>query len=102
MLTEVTASPEKISVATLNDVILTCRPLLVPEFKKKPVGYSWHHVDGDIPSQSSGQNSSILTISRITPADMGEYYCMATQFGHCAKSNLVEVLVYGKILYHIQ
>ena len=93
----VTASPKKISVAALNDVILTCTSL-----DDEPDGYSWHRVDGDIPSQSSGHNSSILTISRITPADMGEYYCIATWFGHCAKSNLVEVLVYGKILYHIQ
>ena len=92
----VTASPKKISVAALNDVILTCTSL-----DDEPDGYSWHRVDGDIPSQSSGQNSSILNISRITPADMGEYYCVATQFGHCAKSNLVEALVYGKILYHI-
>ena len=92
----VTASPKKISVAALNDVILTCTSL-----DDEPDGYSWHRVDGDIPSQSSGQNSSILNISRITPADMGEYYCNATWFGHCAQSNLVEVLVYGKILYHI-
>ena len=91
----VTASPKKISVAALNDVILTCTSLLLDD---EPDGYSWHRVDGDIPSQSSGQNSSILTISRITPADMGEYYCNATWFGHCTQSNLVEVLVYGKIL----
>ena len=93
LVTGVTASPKKTTVTALNNVTLTCTStLLIGE----PDGYSWHHVDGDIPPHSSGQNSSILTIHRITSADEGEYYCMATQYGHCAKSNLAKVLVYGK------
>ena len=82
--------PAKVSVTALDDVTLTCTPVRgTPE-------YSWHRVDGDIPPHSSGQNSSTLTIHRIVPADEGEYYCMGTQFGHCAKSHIVEVIVNGK------
>ena len=89
-----------INVIALNDVTLTCsipvRIVGAPAYE-----YSWHRVDGDIPPYSSGQNSSILTIHRITPADEGEYYCMATQFGHCAKSNNIEVIVEGNAVYDL-
>ena len=81
----------KINVIALNDVTLTCIPV-----GGSPDVYSWHRVDGDIPPHSSGQNSSILTIHRILPADEGNYSCMATWFGHCAKSNIIEVTVAGK------
>ena len=83
--------PEEITVTVLNDVTLTCTPV-----RGTPNEYSWHRVDGDIPSHSSGQNSSRLTIHRIKPADEGEYYCMGAAFGHCAKSDTVNVIVNGK------
>ena len=86
-----------IRVTALNDTTLTCKP---SGLSGEPDEYSWHRVDGDIPPHSSGQNSSILTIHRITPADEGKYYCMATQFGHCAKSNNITVIVTGK-KYHV-
>ena len=89
----ISIQPTKITVTALSDVTLTCTPTLTQE---RPVEYSWHRVDGDIPSDSSGQNTSILTIHRIFPADEGEYYCMGTQFGHCAKSDKVNVTVNGK------
>ena len=85
-----------IDVTALADVTLTCRPL-----GGSPDEYSWHRVDGDIPPHSSGQNSSILTIHRIVPADEGEYYCMATMFEHCAKSNNIEVIVKGNAVYNV-
>ena len=81
----------KIPVGALNDVTLTCIPQ-----RGSPEKYSWHRVDGDIPAHSSGQNSSTLTIHRIVPADEGEYYCMATLHGHCAKSAIAKVIVKGK------
>ena len=83
--------PEKVSVTALNDVTLTCTPV-----RSTPDGYSWHRVDGDIPAHSSGQNTSTLTIHGIVPADEGEYYCMGTMHGHCAKSDIVNVRVNGK------
>ena len=85
--------PTTITVTALIDVTLICTSTLTSDI---PIEYSWHRVDGDIPSHSSGQNTSILTIHRIVPADEGEYYCMGTRFGHCAKSNKVNVTVNGK------
>ena len=90
------AQPNSANVTVSSDVTLTCKPL-----RGTPVEYSWHRVDGDIPLHSSGQNSSRLTIHRIVPADEGEYYCMGTLLGHCAKSNTVEVMVNGKKGYHV-
>ena len=88
------ATPKgKINITPLNDVTLTCEPHGV---EGEPDGYSWHRVDGDIPPHSSGQNSSFLTIHRVTPADEGKYYCMATQYGHCARSNNITMIVTGK------
>ena len=90
LVTGVTASPTSSTVVALNDVTLTCIPTTTPD------GYSWHRVDGDVPSHSSGQNTNRLTIHRAVPADEGQYYCMAMLFGHCAVSNNVMVTVEGK------
>ena len=90
---EITPVKGTINVIALTDVTLTCR---LSRLFGVPDEYSWHRVDGDIPPHSSGQNSSILTIHRITPTDEGEYYCMATWFDHhCAKSNKIKVMVKG-------
>ena len=87
-----TASQNTIAVTALSDVTLTCMPI-----RGTPHEYSWHRVDGDIPSHSSGQNSSRFTIHRIVPADEGEYYCMGTVFKqHCGKSNILKVIVNGR------
>ena len=83
--------PREITVTALNDFTLTCIPR-----RGTPQEYSWHRVNGSIPPNSSGQNSSRLTIHRIVPADEGKYYCNGTRFGHCAKSNEVKVIVNGK------
>ena len=88
----VTVSPASSTVTALNDVTLTCIPSSDGIY-----GFSWHRVNGDLPSQSSGQNTDTLTIHRVVPADEGEYYCIAVQFGHhCAVSNNVMVTVEGK------
>ena len=91
MIIALGAQPKTITVRASNDVTLTCTSI-----RGTPDGYSWHRVDGDIPAHSSGQNSRTLTIHRIVPADEGEYYCMGTKLGHCAKSNIVNVRVNGK------
>ena len=90
----VTAQPSSANVTVLHDVTLTCKPK-----RSMPTGYSWHRVNGNIPLHSSGQNSSRLTIHRIVLADEGNYYCMATGYGHCANSNIVEVIVTSKKYY---
>ena len=65
-----------------------------------PSGYSWHRVNGNVPSQASGQNTNTLTIHRIVPADEGEYYCKAIWFGHCAVSDNVLVIEGIRKCYH--
>ena len=93
-MTGVTASPVSSTVTALNNVTFMCIP---SSPYAMPDGYSWHRVDGDIPSHSSGQNTDTLTIHRVVPADEGKYYCMATQFSrHCAVSNNVMVIVQSK------
>ena len=92
MITGIDASPISSTVATLNDVTLTCLPTA---FSIRPEMYSWHRVNGKVPSHSSGQNTDTLTIHRVVPADEGQYYCMATAFGHCAVSDNVMVTVEG-------
>ena len=94
MVTAITARPVTSSVTPLNDVTLTCSPISP---SKADTTYSWHRVNGNIPTNTSGQNSNTLTIRKVVPADAGEYYCMAIRFDvHCAVSNKVVVIVDGK------
>ena len=93
MITGVDAYPTSSTVEVSDDVTLTCEtrsPLNTPS------GYSWHRVNGDVPSHASGQKTDTLTIHRIVPIDEGEYYCMAIWFGHCARSDSVTVIVKSK------
>ena len=60
------------------------------------VTYSWHRVDGHIPSRSLGQYSDTLTIHRVTPHDEGMYYCIASKSEISVQSNNASVQVDGK------
>ena len=91
LVTGVSATPASSTVVAFNDVTLTCT-----SSSSSVDEYSWHRVNGDVPSHSSGQNTNTLTIHRAVPADEGQYYCMASQFGHCAVSSNVMVIVQGK------
>ena len=98
LITAVVARPASSTVVALNDVTLTCSPISI----SSSVTYSWHRVDGDLPSSSTGQDTNRLTIHRVVPADEGQYYCLGTAFGHCAVSDNVIVIVEGtRKLYHI-
>ena len=91
-ITGVIASPTSSTVELSDDVTLTCTPRspLV-----SPRGYSWHRVDGNLPSGSSGQDTDRLTLHNVVLADEGQYFCMATLFRHCAISDNVMVIVKG-------
>ena len=67
------------------------------------MAYSWHRVDGTLPSQSQGQNSSAFTINRATPHDKGVYFCVDRKSGIRVESTSVLVVVNGKtcIILHI-
>ena len=94
MIIGVTASPTSSTVIALNDVTLTC----ISSSSVIRPGYSWHHVNGTVPSHASGQNTNMLTLHRVVPADEGQYYCTASWYGHCARSDNVMVMVEGNII----
>ena len=61
------------------------------------VTYSWHHTNGDIPSnRSRGQNTNTLTITRAIPPDEGMYYCIATNDGGSTSSRSASLTVDGE------
>ena len=79
-----------INAVESEDITLTCSASI------NGVAYSWHHVDGRIPSRSLGKDSHTLTIPKVTSHDEGMYYCMASKEGIVAKSNRSVVIVNGK------
>ena len=58
--------------------------------------YSWHRINGSIPSRSIGQNSDTLIIPRVTPDDVGEYYCIVKKENVSVESNGATVAVNGE------
>ena len=94
LVTAITARPATSTVTPLNDVTVICSPTSP---SNADTTYSWHRVNGNIPTNAHGQDSNTLTIPKVVPADAGEYYCMAIRFDiHCAMSNKVLVIVDGK------
>ena len=63
--------------------------------------YSWHRVNGDLPSGSTGQHSNTLTIVRATPTDEGNYYCMASKEKIRVESNRATLNVDGRGEFYI-
>ena len=62
--------------------------------------YSWHRVDGHLPSHSQGQHSDTFTIRRATPHDEGMYYCVARKNGISVECSVALVDINGKGLYY--
>ena len=92
MLTAITTHPvNSTTVVALEDVVLSCSASV------DDVKYSWHRVDGHLPSHHShGRHNYTLTIHRVTPHDEGMYYCTAKKSGIRVKSNNALVQVDGK------
>ena len=80
-----------LTVIALENATLTCSASV------DDVTYSWHRVGGSVPSRSIGQDSNILTILRVIPFDLGEYYCVAKWEGITVESNKAVIRVEGKI-----
>ena len=89
---EISSHPVNTSVFALQDVTLHCSATV------DDVTYSWHRVNGDIPSGSTGQYSDTFTILRATPFDEGMYYCIAWKSGICTNSSNALIEVDGKKL----
>ena len=64
-VTEITTQPvNPLNVIALEDATLTCLASV------DDVTYSWHHVGGNVPPRSIGQNNSTFTIPKVTPFAM--------------------------------
>ena len=63
--------------------------------------YSWHHVNGHIPSHSRGRHSNAFTIRKITPDNEGTYYCVVKKHRIIARSNNAFIAVEGKEFYNV-
>ena len=96
-LTEIITHPTSpLTVTALEDATLTCLASV------GDVTYSWHRVGGSVPSRSIGHNSNTLTITRATPYDIGQYYCIAERQGISVESNKAVLGVNGKELHMLQ
>ena len=90
-MTEIITHPASaINVVESEDITLTCSASI------NGVIYSWHRVDGSIPSRSLGKDNHTLTITKVTSRDKGMYYCIASKEGIVAQSNRSVVIVNGK------
>ena len=85
-MTRATRQPNNQMITALQDVTFTCKT------KGFDVKYEWKHHNN---SGSIGNQSS-LTISRATPLDEGQYYCVAMTEGGYAFSNNVTLRVNGE------
>ena len=94
-LTEITIQPINLTtVIALESITLSCLASV------DDARYSWHHVDGLIPSNSQGRHNNTFTIHRITPDNEGTYYCVVKKHGIIARSNNAFIAVDGKEFFH--
>ena len=83
--------PTNQMITALQDVTFTC------EAKGFEVKYEWKRHGGSVTgSRVSGRRKSGLTISRVTPLYVDQYYCVAMTEGGYAFSNNVTLTVNGE------
>ena len=85
--------PMNHTVTALDDAMLQCTSPL------DNVRYSWHRVNGQIPSRSIGQMSFRLTIPRAIPPDEGLYYCVISKNSVSIESDRATLEVNGKLVF---
>ena len=90
MVTEITTHPTNSTVIALEDVTLHCSASV------DDVRYSWHRIDGNLPSNSRNKHKNTFTILKSTPHDEGEYYCEASKSKVSINSRRAVVKVDGK------
>ena len=86
MMIRVTRQPDRQRIAALQNITFTC---VAKGFEVK---YEWKRHNGRV---TRGKQSS-LTISRATPLDSDQYYCVAMTEGGYAFSNNVTLTVDGE------
>ena len=85
----ITRQPTNQMITALQDVTFTC------EAKGFDVKYEWKRHSGSV----TGGRQSSLTISRATPSDEDQYYCVAMTGGGYTFSNNVTLRVDGENSY---
>ena len=61
------------------------------------LNYQWRRLSGSPPDNVQGNNTTNLTISKITVSDSGEYYCVVNNGGTGVSSQEVQVTVKSEI-----
>ena len=79
-----------VSVVALQNVMFTC------EAEGLNVKYEWRRNSGSV----TNRKQSSLVITRATPPDEGQYYCIAMTEGGKVFSNNVTLSVNGKENLH--
>ena len=74
----ITRQPTNQMITALQDVTFTC------EAKGFKVKYEWKRHNGRV----TGRRQSSLTISRATPLDEDQYYCVAMTKGYAFSNNV--------------
>ena len=63
--------------------------------------YNWERQNDAIPSDSTGVNTSTLTLINLQPEDTGNYRCMATNASGSSESNYAAVTVSSKYVCNL-
>ena len=87
-------NPSNAKVPALTNVTFTCS---ASNINGVTHSFSWHRSNGNIPNtRSTGQNTNALTITRVTPLDVGKYYCTVTNDAGSASSQRATLRVNGQ------
>ena len=87
--------------ASIIEYVNTTTHLSCEATGSDPISYQWRRVNGEISSErTTGVNTQHLTLSPVSEADEGEYYCVTTNGGrngmrYSDTSQVAQITVYG-------
>ena len=90
----ITQHPMNITINLVNDttsVLLTCGA-------EGASSYNWERQNDVIPTDSTGGNTTTLTLINLQPEDAGNYRCVATNGSGNSSSNYANLTINGKYI----
>ena len=81
-------------VNNYTNVSLTCE-------ENGALSYNWERQNDVIPSDSTGVNTSTLTLINLQPKDAGNYRCVATNASGSSESNYAAVTISSEYSYNM-